>query len=136
MRGEASRDLQGARRAASWPALLALALTSFCFVLVGGPLGADDVTVALPRSDVVTSAKPCVITLTGPAQAARGRGEAAIALRRAEPGVKDAAPVTSSVTCQSLRGGYPRRAVRWTLWTTKGAGLGNVLNVRPSAAGS
>jgi len=58
------------------------------------------VTVALPRSDVVTSAKPYVIILRGGAPGARGKGQAAIAVRRAEPGLKDAGPVTSSVTFQ------------------------------------
>jgi hypothetical protein len=35
----------------------------------------------------------------------------------------------------SFEGGFPRRAVRWTLRTTKGGGLGNVLSAQPVAAG-
>ena len=35
----------------------------------------------------------------------------------------------------SFEGGFPRRAIRWTLRTTKGAALGNVLSARPVAAG-
>jgi len=100
MRGKASRDLQSARRAATLPALRALALALFCLGLAGGLRAADGVAVALPRSDVVTSAKSYVLTLTVPAQAARGKGEAAIVLRRAEPGMKDAAPVAASVAFQ------------------------------------
>ena len=104
MRGEASWDLGGAwaeRRWAPSSAVCALALACFSLAPHSPLLGADDVTVALPRSDVVTSAKPYVINLTG-APAARGKGEATIVLRRAAPELKDAAAITSSVTFQFL----------------------------------
>ena len=77
-----------------------------CVAPAGGqsPSAAEGVTVTLPPSDVVAGTRPYVIALKAPPAFDGRSGQATLVLRRAEPGLEQAPPVTSSTAFVFAKG--------------------------------